>query len=246
MFDDVTDFRNFYHTPLGRLVAAAIRPHIRSFWREPSSLETAFLGYGLPFVDKGQKTVGLMQARRGAAVWPASGPVRSCLVDPRSLPVPDVQLDRLLLVHALEFEADPGDLLDECWRVLDGAGRLLVVVPNRRSIWVRRENNPLGHGQPYSGRQLRRLLEQHGFAPRSSRSTIFIPPVSNRLILRFAPAVERAGAIWWSALGGVLVVEAEKRLYAPSGSRQVQRRRTSARPVLVGQARDTLSRSRVK
>ena len=100
-----------------------------------------------------------MPARRGAIVWPSASSVRGCLIEPDVLPLPDVQLDRLLLVHALEFEHDPGRVLDECWRVLDGGGQLMVVVPNRRGLWARAERSPFGHGRPFSGRQLHRLLE---------------------------------------------------------------------------------------
>ena len=121
-----------------------------------------------------------MPARRGAASWPKSSSVRNCLVDPLNLPLPDVHLDRLLLVHALEFEHDPGQCLDECWRVLDGAGRLLVIVPNRSGLWAKAERTPFGHGRPYSGRQLRRLLQRHGFIPRQTRRIAFMPPLAAR------------------------------------------------------------------
>jgi SAM-dependent methyltransferase len=236
MFDEVNDFRSFYQTSLGRRTASAMRQHIKAFWRGPSSLVGAFIGYGLPFVEKGQRPVGLMPARRGVVVWPSVGPVRACLVDPHALPIPDVQLDRLLLVHALEFESNPGDLLDECWRVLDGSGRILLAVPNRRGMWARREGTPLGNGQPYSGRQLRLLLERHGFTPRKTVYAVFIPPIKNHVILRFTPVIERIGSKWWPAIGGVLLVEAEKMLYAPSGIKREKRARIKAKPMLVGQA----------
>jgi hypothetical protein len=43
-------------------------------------------------------------------------------------------------------------------------------------------------------------------------------------------------------MGGVLLVEADKMLYAPSGkASRLQRRETAATPVLVGQSRGALS-----
>ncbi|MEK9849985.1 MAG: methyltransferase type 11 [Candidatus Puniceispirillum sp.] len=240
MFDNISEFRSFYKTPLGRRVVAAMRDQIRAFWQGAPSMTRVFLGYGQPFTDRDLAALGLMPARRGAAVWPTSGRARSCLVNPISLPVPDVHLDRLLLVHALEFESNPGDLLDECWRVLDGAGRLMLIVPNRASMWARREGTPFGHGQPYSGLQLRRRLKQHGFMPCQTSHALFIPPIENRLILRFAPTIENLGKRWWPAVGGVVLVEAEKMLYAPSGHRQKRNPRLKPAPALVGQARDSL------
>ena len=237
MFDDVINFRDFYETLLGQRAAAMIRHHIRPFWQRETDLCSAFIGYAAPFIDADATPIGMMPARRGAAIWPATGPVRTCLVQPDMLPLPDVHLDRLLLIHALEFEPDPGQFLDECWRVLDGAGRLFVVVPNRGGIWARTERTPFGHGQPYSGYQLRRLLQSHGFELRRMVRAVFMPPIASPMMLRFAPGIERIGSVWWAAMGGVLLVEADKILYAPSGNKRKLHSRASARAVLAGQQR---------
>ena len=56
------------------------------------------------------------------------------------------------------------------------------------------------------------------------------------------PQRERIGSRWWPAMGGVLLVEADKMLYAPSGkTSRLQRRETVATPVLVGQSCGALS-----
>ena len=233
----------FYQTKLGQSVADLIRRQLDLFWHAGSPLSLAFLGYAQPFLDpKPPISLALMPARRGAAPWPNSSSVRNCLVDPLNLPLPDVHLDRFLLVHALEFEHDPGQFLDECWRVLDGAGRLLVIVPNRSGLWAKAELTPFGHGRPYSGRQLRRLLELHGFIPRQTCRIVFMPPLAGRFFQRFAPVIERIGARLWPAIGGVLLVEADKILYAASNKgRKLHRRKTAGTRVLVGQTRDALS-----
>ena len=121
--------------------------------------------------------------------------MRSCLVEPDFLPLPNVHLDRLLLVHALEFEHDPGRVLDECWRVLDGAGRLMVIVPNRRGMWARAERSPFGHGRPFSGRQLHKLLKLH-FEPRQTHRAVFIPPLAGHFFQRFARRLNVWVPLW--------------------------------------------------
>ena len=242
MYDDVAEFRGFYQTSLGRCVSHLIWGQIGTFWQGGSSIASACLGYGLPFVDKMASPLVFMPARRGGVVWPLNSSVRSSVVEPDFLPLPDVYLDRLLLAHALEFEHDPGRVLDECWRVLDGAGRLLVIVPNRSGLWARAERSPFGHGRPFSGRQLWRLLKFHGFEPRQTSRAVFIPPLSGQLFRRFAPAIESIGRRLWPAVGGVLLVEADKILYAASTKRQkLRRQKITGTPALIGQSRDSLS-----
>ena len=125
----------------------------------------------------------------------------------------------------LEVDPRPGRLLDECWRVLDGSGKLLVAVPNRRGLWARLEHTPFGHGRPFSKRQLCQLLEHHGFEPQRIYHAVFLPPLRNRVLMRFAVGVERLGQRWWPALGGLLVVEATKMLYAAAGNTSKLRHR---------------------
>ena len=241
MYDDIGELKEFYQTGLGQRVSNLIRHQLGAFWRGGPCLESACLGYGFPFIDEITNPLLFMPARRGTIARPSLSSVSSCLIEPDFLPLPDVQLDRLLLVHALELEHAPGRVLDEGWRVRDGAGRLMVVVPYRRGLWARAESSPFGHGRPFSGRQLRRLLKLHGFEPRRTHRAVFIPPLAGQFFQRFAPAIERIGAKLWPALGGVLLVEADKILYAASArGRKLSPQKISDTSVLIGQTRDML------
>jgi len=241
MYEDVIALRNFYHTPLGQHLAGQLRPYISKFWQAGSYSCNITIGYGVGWLSEEnsnpavpENLLSLMLARSGVIAWLTYAAVRSGLVDGHALPLPDVHVDRLLLAHALEFDPQPGYFLDECWRVLDGAGKLLVAVPNRRGFWARREHTPFGHGRPYSGRQLCQLLENHGFEPEKICQAVFLPPLRNRALMRFALGVERVGQRWWPALGGVLLVEAKKMLYAAAGNTsKVRRRRAGTAPVMA-------------
>ena len=241
MYDDVIALRDFYKTPLGLHVAGQMQLHMTRFWQADGSGCNVMVGYGLGWLpptsrhhDVTENLFSLMLARFGVIAWPDSVPNRCGLVESHALPLPDVQIDRLMLAHALEFDAEPGRLLDECWRVLDGMGRLLVVVPNRRGLWARLEHTPFGHGRPYSSRQLCQLLDAHGFVPKRTYRTLCLPPLHNRAMIRFATTIERLGQRWWPALGGMLLVEAEKKLYAPAGNTsKLRRHRASTVPALA-------------
>lgn len=242
MFDDIAEFRTFYQTCFGQRVSSLIKVKLVPFWQGGLSLSVACLGYGFPQIDTMANALALMPAKHGAISWPVVTSVRGCLVEPGILPLPDVQLDRLLLMHALEFENDPGGILDECWRVLDGAGRLMVIVPNRRGLWARAERTPFGHGCPFSSSQLRRLLRMHGFEPRQVYRAVFVPPLESKFFQRFASLIERVGARLWPAIGGVLLVEADKILYATPNKRPKlhHRKKKVESSILVGRVRGTL------
>ena len=225
MFETAAQLQEYYRTRQGRHVAARLRRTVSDFWSRASNASNAAIGYAQPLVraEDSTRQLLMMPVRLGAQPWPMKGPSRTILVNSRKLPLQNVQLDRLLLVHALEFDPNPSRLLEECWRVMDGSGRLLVMVPNRHGLWSRAEKAPLGHGRPYSRGQLRHLLQDHGFTPKAAHTVLFMPPATIGLFLKFAPQMERIGRNWSPGIGGVLVVEAEKNLYAPAG--QTSRRR---------------------
>ena len=223
MYRDTVQIQSFYATPLGVTVTRLLDPYVRPFWDGRADSYNAVFGYGPPFLNMiddaaKAKAIALMPARHGAVIWPQTGAVRTILSKGHNLPLPDVHLDRLMLTHSLEFDDDPARLLDECWRVLDGAGKLLVMVPNRRGIWTHRETTPLGHGRPFSRRQLETALTQHGFEVNRVHRVVFIPPVQRGPLLRFASSCERFGQRCWPALGAILLIEATKMLYAPAGN----------------------------
>ena len=136
--------------------------------------------------------------------------ILSVLVDEAHLPLPDNSVDRLLVVHALEVADRVGPVLREMWRVLAPEGRLLMVVPNRRSIWARGDTTPFGQGRPYSRRQLDGLLSDALFEPIDWSHALYLPPVQKRFILKSALGLERLGSAIWPGFGGVIIVEARK------------------------------------
>jgi len=243
MFEDASDFQDYYRSRQGRHVAMRLRRSLTDFWSRSANGCNAAIGFAPPVLrgDDRPATLNFVPMRLGPYEWPAKGPGRTVLVNGRSLPLQNVQLDRLLLIHALEFDPNPSRLLEECWRVLDGAGRLLVMVPNRNGLWARAERTPFGHGRPFSRGQLRKLLLDHGFTPVEARTMLFTPPSALGLFLKFGPQIERIGQNWSPRVGGVLVIEAEKNLYAPAGKTSRHRIANGARklaPRPTGMIRD--------
>lgn len=216
---DVADLRDFYTTPLGQVVRRLLAQRIRAHWASVAGQTLIGLGFASPFLGafRGEAaSIGaLMPSGQGALVWPKSGDILSALVDEDCLPLPDNSVDRLLVVHCLEVAEHVRPLLRELWRVLRPEGRLLVIVPNRRGVWARLDSTPFGHGQPYSRSQLEGLLRQALFTPASWATALHVPPFNRRVLMKSAPAWERAGSRLWPGFAGVLIVEARKETMAP-------------------------------
>ena len=234
MWHDVVDLRDFYETQLGAMARRMIRRGVRSMWPDVKGQRILGLGYATPylrqFLTEAERTLAFMPASKGVLHWPSEGRGLTALVDEAELPLPDLSVDRVLLVHGLESSEYQRDMLREAWRVLTGEGRLLIVAPNRGGIWARLERTPLGWGQPYSAAQLSRLLRDNMFTPTRSRRALYIPPLRTRALLRSAPAWERIGSRWFPTFGGVVLVEAGKQLYA--SNLQAERKRFR-RPIVV-------------
>jgi SAM-dependent methyltransferase len=226
MHHDVADLRDFYAGPLGLVVRRLLAQRIRARWPEARGQTVIGLGFCTPYLgsyrNEAARVGALMPAAQGALVWPspvappANGDngsrdgILTVLVDEAHLPLPDNSVDRLLAVHALEVADRPGPVLRELWRVLAPEGRLLMVVPNRRSIWARGDTTPFGQGRPYSRRQLERLLSDALFEPLDWAHALYLPPVQKRFVLKSALTLERLGNRLSAGFGGVIIVEARK------------------------------------
>jgi SAM-dependent methyltransferase len=230
---DVADLIAFYDAPLGRIARQLVGARVRALWPQSTRQRLLGLGYAAPylrtFLDDAERVLAVAPAATGVTAWPGEGGQRACLAAEDALPLPDAAVDRVLVVHALEVADDPERVLRELWRVLAPGGRLIAVVPNRSGLWARAETTPFGTGRPYSRRQLDRLLSEALFSPVAWDEALFLPPWPRRFLMGSARAWERVGQRAWPAFGGVLLVEAEKRMWQGIPVRKQVRRA----PVLV-------------
>ncbi|MBF0610667.1 MAG: class I SAM-dependent methyltransferase [Magnetococcales bacterium] len=210
--------RSWYATPQGmevaRMVMEALQP-----WLEDSPCRcTLGIGYTQPYMELASACCGDLfgasPAEMGVSPWPVNQDNRIALVRPDALPYPDEHFDRIFLAHFLEGVHDPPVALREIWRVMKPAGRLLVVTPNRSGLWARHDTTPFGWGRPYSRMQLDDLLQGALFVPLRHTHALFAPPFRGQRWLQAAHAWEKTGRRWFSFMGGVILCEAEKVVYA--------------------------------
>ena len=94
-----------------------------------------------------------------------------------------------------------------------------MVVPNRRGWWAHSDRTPFGSGQPFSARQLRETLRRHGFLADRIWHALYLPPTGSKLLLPLADVLENYGERLFPGLGGLLIAEAGKQLYAPTATK---------------------------
>jgi SAM-dependent methyltransferase len=218
---DVLALQRFYGSPLGHAALSMAGRRIVDAWGDCHGLDVLGFGYATPYMipwrTHARRTVALMPATQGVERWPSDGLNQSCIGDEDRLPFQEAMFDRILCVHALEEAENPRALLRELWRALAPEGRLMICVANRSGLWARTENTPFGQGRPFSRTQLSGLLTDAMFQPVAWSRALYAPPLPWKLATGGAAETwESVGEKAWPALGGLLLVEAVKRLYADS------------------------------
>lgn len=225
----------FYDSRMGLVARRLIAQSLRRSWPNLPGRRVLGYGYAVPYLrifTEAERTIAAMPEAQGATPWGNGGRVQTALVDELALPFPDAMFDCVLIVHGLEVADSQRPLLRELWRVMTSDGRLIVVAPNRASLWAQLETSPFGHGQPYTKGQLGRLLSDALFKPERWDSALFLPPFGRRRAVRTGNFWERVGHRFWPQLAGVHIVEASKSLYIPMPVKGLRRR--VLRPAIAG------------
>lgn len=213
---DVLALQRFYASSLGGAARRMAGRRLEALWPNADGLDVLGLGYATPYLERflgrARRVVAWMPAAQGAERWPGGAASLTALSEETRLPFIDACFDRVLIVHALEEAENVRPLLREVWRVMAPEGRLVVIAANRWSLWAQADATPFGHGRPYSRHQLAALLADSMFEPVASARALYVPP--HNWAAGAADGFERVGELVWPAQGGLVLMEALKRLYA--------------------------------
>lgn len=219
MTNHILDLRSFYASPLGYITRGLLRQAVGRMWPDMAGHTLLGVGYATPllrpYLAQNANVLAVMPAAQGAAYWPKEAANRTVMGDPYNLPFADQSIDRIILLHALESIEASDQVLREAWRVLKGTGKILAIVANRRGLWARYDATPFGYGQPFSARQLQTSLVAQGFRLDRLHYALQVPPWSERVTMWLGNHGERVLGRVCPLLGGVIIAEASKQLYAP-------------------------------
>jgi len=227
---DIDRLEAFYASPIGRMAREMMARRIAAIWPHADGLDMAGIGHAdpllAPYRSGARRLISISPEAQGVCRWPADGKSASVLAEDERLPFPDALFDRIVVCHALEEAERPGRFLREIWRVAAPEARILVIVANRRGLWARAEATPFGQGRPYTRSQVYRLLEEAMFQPTAIARALHAPPIDLGIVTAAGEAWEKIGALAWAPFGGVLMVEAVKRVMIdPSGGARAKVRR---------------------
>ena len=229
----------FYQSPLGQVARRLILRRLREIW--PDLCGARLLGYGFPlpflrsFLGETERTIALLPEQLGALAWP-SPTVLSVVGDEAALPFSDALFDRVLVAHGLESADSLRPLMRQFWRVLAPGGRLLLVVPNRTSLWAQVERSPFAYGRPFTRDELQTLLCETLFAPEQWETALLLPPFRSARLIGSGASWESLGRKLWPALAGVHILEATKSLYAQIPPALARKQQRVLAPVHTGSA----------
>ena len=216
---NIGDLQSFYTTPLGYVLRdsilqliARVLPQLvgNSAASTSHTIDTRIIVYGYPLQTLNtDKIIITLPDHMGGLPWPQHQP-RTVIVSEQLLPFSNDSIDYFIMIHGFEYSQNPQLLLAECHRSLHRDGRLLIIAPNRRSLWAHQDCTPLGHGRPYTMTQLERALNKSQFAAVSKMRALYTPPHNSDLVMSGLPIFEQLGPVLMSKLSGLVAIDAIK------------------------------------
>lgn len=243
MRQSASALEDFYKRAIGRAAAERLTDRLRDLWGGCSGDDVLGIGFTQPLLPlweaSARSVISVLPSEMGGSPYSGERGGVVALAPEDRFPFSDASFDRIVLLHALEEAENPRLLMREAWRLLAPEGRIVIATTNRRSFWAATETNAFGYGRPWTRNQLIKYVSDSLFTVTASTTAVHMPPLDWPLITAASRSWERVGDSLFPALGGVVLVEAVKRLYAkPGGSASAP----IAQPVKGRIGRQTLPR----
>lgn len=214
MKKNIDNFKMFYLSFLGKAVSNILSQKILNLWKPINNSRIATIGFCSPYLrsinKKTQRTFFLVPSSHGLHHFDVNNKNLTVSVNEYILPIDDLSLDRLLVIHSFEFLTDHNKFLREAWRSLDKNGEILIVVPNSFGLWRPYYKNNLSSLRTFSFSELNSLLLNNFFTPINFSNSLFFPPINNQFILDRANIFEKASKSFLKFFSGVIIVRARK------------------------------------
>ena len=226
-WDQPTAYERWYASSLGRCYGASMETVLSPWLGSSKATRVLDVGCGPGLAAERLFTrdaevwgldCSLEMAYRARARSEKTGVPRFIVVGSvASLPFQDDTFDLVSCVNCLEFVEDRHRAFREIARVLVPAGRAVLAVLNRRSLWeiTRRLRRPVSRTSYYDGRffgerELRDHCAAAGLDVADCRSAVHFPPIPPGPLARLYVGWDRWACARRHRFGGVLLCHATK------------------------------------
>ena len=205
MLYDVGKIDAFYNSTRGQMVARLLNKELLKIWTPSNKTSNLEDGFPSIFPERSAMFPVLMPSEIGGMPWESEDVVYSALIDSTSWP-----LQKLRFVLANIF--------------------FLYLLPKHHHYLTLRFCKVLWkYLSERKDRQIFSLLKNTGLNPEKCTRSLFLPPFVDKLPRVFSNQVEVFGERLLPLFGGVLIVEANKLVYAePNKNRVAPKKRLFA------------------
>ncbi len=235
MWDQPTAYERWYASSLGRCYGASMEAVLSPWLSAAQASRVLDVGCGPGLAAERLFTrdaevwgldCSLEMAYRARVRSEKTGVPRFIVVGSvADLPFQDGTFDIVSCVNCLEFVEDRHRAFGEIARVLAPAGRAVLAVLNRRSLWeiTRRLRRPVSRTSYYNGRffgesELRDCCAAAGLEVDDCRSAVHFPPIPPGPLARLYAGWDRWARERRHGFGGVLLCHATKPAKTPARS----------------------------
>jgi SAM-dependent methyltransferase len=192
-------------------------------------------------ISRNQPLAGDSMLQHKIYAGPVASPSVGLVTHADALPFVSDSIDVVVLHHAMEFAADPHELLREVQRVLAPQGHIIIIGFNPLSLWwsaalVRRRlaQSPFRHAAPMTVHRLRDWLRLLGSRVESVSYTSATPPVGGERVRSALARLDGFATRHNWILGGVYALHAHKQVSTLTPTRLRWKRQMGRR--LIGLA----------
>jgi len=218
MSQEILNLLYFYRSVIGKITHETLLKMIHRFWTEPPK-KIIGIGYTDPFLDYFHKhasdCLALTPSFTGAYARTGVESYPTALIQETDLPLKPESHSHILCIHMIEHCAYPDHFLQEAFKALKAEGEMIFVVPNRHGVWARNENTPFGSGQPYTKKQLYKLIQNAGFIITDYQPVLFTRPRALPVTRYYSHIIEKIGSLFFPRYSGLHIIRALKRVYVP-------------------------------
>jgi len=214
MKKNIDNFKIFYFSFLGKTVSDLLSKKILDIWKPINNSRVAAIGFCSPYLKsinkKTQRVFFLIPSLHGLYHFDENNKNLTVSVNEYLLPIDDLFLDRLLVIHSFEYLIDHQKFLREAWRTLDKNGEILIIVPNSFGFWRPYYKKNLSSLRTFSFSELNSLLINNFFTPIDFSYSLFFPPTNSQLVLKKINIFEKVSKSFLKFFSGIIIVRARK------------------------------------